>query len=282
MAGSVTTRTDITQRIAKGYGFLQPYTTTSTSATSGAAASGFFSETIQFNTVGLTFPGTLLGLQLPAGLSGSARPILTLCSVGGLPFYYGIIYLIGTVVLSSTGNQFTHDAATFPVLRTQFGAASQAVSLLPLIQITVATTVTAPAYIMRNSAPSAGYVNQDGASITGTKTFTMPAAATAVQSTYTMRLEDGDSAVQDVTQIDIQTAGSAGTASIYGLEVISSISSVSSPLSGYHDHLYGGLSFGDIGFALATAGTVTAYRVLMRPATSSGAVNGWIIGMLDT
>ncbi len=75
-----------------------------------------------------------------------------------------------------------------------------------------------------------------------------------------MRLEEGDSAVQDVTKIDVQTAGSAGAATIWGMEILAIVNAITAS-SGFHDSLVGGLHLQDLKPAAATSGSLTSYLV---------------------
>lgn len=259
---NVTTRVQAIQQISAGKAqHLLGASLASGAITSGAAASGFFTISIASNALTTAYPGTLIN---PAGVvptpGADFREVFNTynhATVNKSGFFVRL-YLIGTLNLAATGNQFTHDAATFPVTRTIYGAATQAVNLIPVMYLTTATTVTAPQFILETVAVGNGYVNQVGTGVTGTKTFTCPAAATAVQSGFILRLEDTDNAVQDITQINVTVAGSAGAANIYGMEIITPEICALINTATVSDKLLGGMGFGNLTPAVATSGTATS------------------------
>jgi hypothetical protein len=284
---AVNTRNDFYINLASGKGIITPFEQRSPTGnvTAGAAASGFFTCFLSLVQATQNQPGTLTSILFPPGLSAQAMLSLCMATTGlaaGRATYLAYFYKIGTLVLTATGNQFTHDAATFPVTRTQFGAATKPVALVPLLYITTATTTTAAQFILKNSAPSAGYTNQDGATITGTKTHTLPAAATAVSSAYILRLEEGDSAVQDVTQIDITVAASAGAASVYGVELLAPLGTLAGPAAFISEALLGGLHLNDLRPAAATSGSVTSFLGLLQMGSPTGSLSslGFLQGAL--
>jgi len=273
------------QNLAKGLGFYSPALgLAGGGGTAAAANSGLLNINLNFNSIGTTLWGTLVELQKPTGLGQTfMHGLYGIANGANVLNGLAYVYKIGTLVLTGTGNQLTHDAATFPVKRTRLGQASNALNLIPLITITTATTVTAPAFIIRNATgPSTGYVNQAGTAIQGTKTFTFPAAATGVGSTYVMRLEEGDSAVQDITKIDMQTAGSAGAATIWGMEILSVINTLNNGPAGFHDSLVGGLHMQDMAPAVAASGTATSYLVQFSFSSNSLTVQPLIWGATNS
>jgi hypothetical protein len=278
---AISTRQGIFQNMTKGLGAKMQFAplfpaSTTTAATGGTSGSSVFNVQLGFNQQGTTLPGTLVGFQLPPGLSTN---LFTLASMGGSTntqsLWLVYLYKIGTLVLSSTGNQFTHDAATFPVTRTLMGQATQALNLVPVLYITTATTTTAAAFILKASGGTAGYTNQSAAGVVGTKTFTLPAAATAVNSAYILRLEEGDSAIQDMTQIDITIAASAGAATVFGMELIGNITAMRQYMCTIEDALFSGFFMKDLVPAAATSGSATSYLALASFSNGlSGGVNG--------
>jgi hypothetical protein len=192
-------------------------------------------------------------------------------------FAFGNFYKLGTLNLAATGDQFTHDAATFPVLRTRLGQASQAVPLRPLVQITTACSVTAPIFILRTAAGAAGYVDEDGNSVIGTKTMTMPSVTTAVQSTYLFRLEDGDSAITDITAIEVTTASSTGAATIWGFEELGTVPAVIGSEGGYRDAVFSGLRMATMNSAVATSGTASSFSGILAIGSNAAATPHLVI-----
>lgn len=284
---AITTRTGISTNIGKGLGFLSPYVLTSTQAiTAAAAASGFLTTQLSYNTIGSTVPSTIVGMQLPPSLPTNLHSVFSsnIISVAARGAWLVYLYKMGTVSLTATGNQFTADSATFPITRTQFGVATSALTLTPLLYLTTATATTAPAFIIRNnSGPASGYVNQDGTSITGTITFTFPAAATAINSAFILRLEDGDSGVQKITQIDVQTAGSAGAGSIYGVEFLMPLPALIPDKSTINNSIAGLFCPNDLSPGVATSGTATAYlAIVCFGSTGANPVACLIQGVINT
>lgn len=263
------TRNDLYQNIAKGLGVNGVYhfvsngsgqTAVSTTVTTGVGQ-GHVNSTIMAQTIGTTFPGTLQKLVLPGvdrterlnfmGLAGSG-------SGGQRGAYLGYLYELGTLNLAATGNQFTHHSATFPVLRTVFGVASQAISLIPFLQVTTATTTTAPVVRLRTATDTAGYNDQDGNATIGVKTLTFPNAATELNTCLTFRLEAEDNGVRDITQIRVDTAAAAGAAKVWGFEPLVPLPRFASSYPYYIDAITYGLLMPDLKPAVATSGTANA------------------------
>ena len=252
-------------------------TVSAATTTAGAANSGHWTAKLAFNNIGTTLPGTLVGFQLPPTL---AAALYHICSYTNTDFasargvHLVRLYTIGTLNLAATGNQFTHDAATFPVLRTQLGVASQPLTLIPLLYVTDATATTAPTFYLRTDAGGAGYTDQDGNSVVGTKLFTFPTATTTVNSCFIPMLEDGDSGVRDITSVDIETASAAtATATLFGVEIISDVPSILKVLATLDDALHNGLGMMDLAPAVATSGTVTSYLCVMDLGVTSSSMN---------
>ena len=279
---AITGRSVAMQTLAAGKGLIT--TTRSTAGVSVTAATTSCNNmTCQMrgNEMTTTVPSSFDSFPSPAGMSSTALLFsnagVSTNGAGGQ--YYRWFYKLGTLNLAATGDQFTHDTATFPVLRTIFGQASQPVPLFPIVQLTTATATTAPVFRMRTAGGAAGYVNQDGSSVVGTRTMTLPGAVTASSSTYFMRLELGDTWVQDVTNIEVTTAGSAGAATVWGLEILSSphvngIYEVSA-----HDALFGGIGMNDLSPAVATSGTATALLGCLTLFSGTGSNGGVLVGI---
>lgn len=252
---SVATINDVAAQIAQGKALHTLLSGLGTGpGTAATATSGYFSLNIAANIIGTTYPNTLQSF-MPGVPAADFRSVLTYLvqNRGG---YLALLYTLGTLNLTATGNQFTHDAATFPVLGKKFGQSGQPINLIPLLYVTTATSTTAPAFMLNASGGTAGYVNQDGSGVIGTKTFTFPAATTNAQSCFILRLEDGDSSIQDITQIDVTTASATGAATLYGMQKISNFSVPTTQLSVY-DSLLGGMGLQNLNPAAATSGSAT-------------------------
>lgn len=270
----------------KGHSFNILSSTNSGALTGAAAGSGDFTVSIKANSIGTTFPSTIGDiLQLPSGTSPLRLQTLLLnLATGSTPYLLAYIYQFGTQVLTATGDQFTHHAATFPVLRTQMGT-SQAVPLLPMIQITTATTTTAAVLTMKTAAGGTGYTDQDGNNTVGTLTHTMPNIATAVNSCYFLPLEDGDRGVQNVAAIQTNTAAAAGAATIWGVEPIAFLNATyANGQDGIFDGVFGQLRMPNLRPAVATSGTANAKLVLITLTGTAANLNatGFATAVADT
>lgn len=259
---------DVITNIAKGNCQSIPTVSgTSGTGTAAAAASGFFSLITNGNSIGATWPGTLPTLAGDLG----ANPAQSMFMVNSFGVVSGSsrltwlarFYKLGVLDLTLTGDKFTHDAATFPVLRTEMGQASQPIDLIPIIVLTTATLTTAPEFILKKADGSAGYKNQSGTNVVGTLTHTLPAAATAVGSGFMLKLENGDSAVRDVMNIQVTTLGATGAADVWGMEYIAPMPSIQGSQAGLFDGVCGGLLMGDTKPAVATSGTATQFLGLI-------------------
>jgi len=218
-----TTRREFIDRLAtRGFCIPTQMSPLGTGTAAGSTlAGGFLNVQLVFDNFASTIPTTLVGLKnapLTANPMSAAMAWSMLSNGGGWTMAYA--YKIGTLNLAATGDQFTHDAATFPILRTRMGEASKPLPLIPAIYVTTATTVTAPIVTLKNGAASTGYVDQDGNTVVGTRTLTFPNAATAVQTGLMPLLELTDYAIRDIQQINVGTAASAGAATVFGIELL--------------------------------------------------------------
>ena len=271
---------DIISNIAAGKGIFSAYILSSNGgSTAAAAASGFFNIQIAANNIGTTLPNTFT--QIP---NNAIQTILNVSNItlttNQRSMEIGFLYKLGTINLTATGDRFTASAGvTFPLLRTIYGAASQAISFEPLVLITTATSVTAPIFRLRTAAGASGYINQSGASVIGTRTMTMPAAATAAQSAYIFRLEDGDSAVQSISAVEVTTASTTGAADVYGWEPLAMYGSQTSGWTHISDNLLCGINMQNLYPAVATSGSVTSYlSVITTSGTNTLSGCGIILG----
>lgn len=262
---TITTRNGAFQNRAKGLGYRFPIITTSSAGTAPAAASGFISVLLGFNAIGSTTPGTLVSIPIPTGLSNELYPSMVHyqnSGAGQRSCFTALLYKLGTVDLANAAaapyDGFTHNANfTGPLTRTLCGVSTN-VQLIPLIYITTATTTTAPAFILQaTTGPGNGYKNQAGTSVIGTKTFTCPNVATAAGSTYVLRLEDGDSAITDLTQVSVTIKSSTGVATMFGVELLLGAASGGGGYGGLNDTMLNGLSMSDMSPATPTTGSLT-------------------------
>lgn len=290
---AITTRNSILTNKGKGKGIQIPLICAATQAgTAPAAASGFAPVSITFNAIGTTLPSTIQGFPLPAGLPNElfANLLEVNYATNGATksIHLAYFYKMGTLDLANAATPpydgFTHDAGWSGTLRrTVLGAANTDISLIPLLHITTATATSAPAFILKTTAGGAGYKNQAGSSIVGTKTFTLPGAITAQGSAYILRVEDEDSAIQDMTQMSVTTKGSAGAATVYGVEILASAPGLLS-FQGVSDQLFGGLNMCNLAPAVPSTGSVTAYLGLITfsgtvaAITISGSINAVLNG----
>lgn len=279
---AITDRTDIMTKLAAGKGvFGYTLSAGGITASTGVAASGHFTGQLRANGIGSTMPSTLVSWPQP---SSSLPDHVMLMATGALNSnsstgnFIGFLYKLGTLNLAATGDQFTHDAATFPVTRTAMGATA-AIPLIPLVQITTATATTAPVFRLRTAGGAAGYVDQANNSVVGVKTMTMPAAATAAGSTFVFRLEEEDSSVLDITNIEVTTAGTAGAATIWGLEILSSVHVPNLYETYASDLLFGSLRHADLTPGTATSGTATTILGAISLASTSANLTGFYWGV---
>lgn len=267
---AIATKEDLLKRVLEGRADYAMSLMTATTATSAASATcGQITMAFTGNVLGTTFPGTLVDWQ-SSPATGDKFNLLSIYSTATAARGTGLVrlYRIGTLNLTATGDQFTHDAATFPVTRTMYGS-TRAVPLVPVILVTTATSVTAPAFQLQTNAGGAGYVDQDGNNVIGTRTITFPAAATVSGSAFILPLELTDNAITDIIQIKVTTASSTGAATLYGMEFISFMSNLSANASQF-DNFYGaGLFVANNSPAVATSGTATSLRVQLGQASSA-------------
>lgn len=264
----VATLDDILKQQARGkYVVRMGVTTANTAITAAAASSGFIGLNFTGNTIGTTLPNTFGEFLIPAGITGDLWSIASADGFSGAArgWMFARIYKVGTVNLTATGNQFTHDAATFPLVRTEFGVSSTAQALWPVIQVTTALTTTAAALTMT-------YVNQGGTSVTGTRTFTFPSATTTQGSAYFLPLEQGDWACRDISAINIATASATGAATVWLMEQLEPTYNVfTGPLTA--DYISGhGLAVANQTAAVATSGTATTSTIFSLFGASSTGV----------
>lgn len=280
-----TNRNDLMIKFAQGKGYYFQAGTTSTGGSAGAANSGGFTVQTLFNTIGSSVPGTLVGFPTPPALPANLSILMSMFngdSNSGRGVWLCYFYKIGTIDLTGTGDKFTHDAAGFPITRTQFGASAKPLTLLPFIYVTTASSVTAPAFQLQTNGGAAGYTNQDGTTVIGTKTFTFPATATTTTSGYFMRPEDGDSGVQDISQTKVTTASTTGAASVYGVELIAPMGCLHLSMASMYDGAFSGIGLQDLAPGVATSGTATSMLGLIVMSTTGGIAGGFtIIGVLN-
>lgn len=229
--------------------------------TAAAATSGSTSVVLYWNSVGTTLWSTLVDQRYPTTTAPLRATSLQINATRPVTYFLGRLYEIGDLNLTTSTSEFTHHSATFPMLANRFGQASQPVDLIPLISVTTATTVTAAAFTIDYT--------KDGGSVTGTTTHTMPAAATAIGSTFVLPLEEGDSTVRDITNINITTTSTVGAAKIWGLKPICFSSTPYAVVSHSRNLLSRPTSLPSISPATATSGTATSHLVIGSFGTSA-------------
>jgi hypothetical protein len=186
-----------------------------------AATSNSVTMQMMLNSIGSTAWGTRVGIKGPAGITGR-QSLLHHTGVANRtgPLVLARLYEFGTATFSSTvGNRLTHSAGTFPMLRTRFGHASQRLPLIPVMLVTTATATTAPQFTYT-------YNDQAGGSIGGSKVFTFPAAATRVGSMFQLPTEQNTSGVTDISAVTCTVAGTAGTVTMFGMDIIDVVPSL--------------------------------------------------------
>ena len=272
----------MTQQV-NGKGIILPMIgVTSGAGTAAASASGTFNLSLQTNFIGSSLPGTIVGFQHPAGLADCY--LVNLCgnsASADRTYMLARFYLMGTVdftVSPVAKDCFTHNAATFPVTRTIYGAATQPVPLIPVLYQTAATGSAAPVFILKTTAGGNGYKNQLNTGVTGTKSFTMPSVTTAAQTGLILRLEEGDSAVTDITQMSLTTRGNAGTANVYGMEPLMSLSVSNFGLAANSAVFSGCMP--SLTPAVATSGTVTTFLAIVSFLNTAATFRGYAHGVL--
>lgn len=274
---AITTRNGAYGRLAEGKGGVLTYLSGGLASSTGATAgSGGINVKPMFNSVGTTYPTTLVSLPKPNAtechLVYSTISNVASSAQTATCYWLGYFYKLGTVNLAATGNQFTEDTAVGPYLRTVMGQASSPITLLPIIFMTTATTTTAPQLYLRNATgPGNGYYDQDGNYTTGDQLFTFPSATTSNATSLVPMMNAGDSGVRRITHIDVTVAAAAGAATIFGFEPMTAFQTL--PYFGQNDAVdtLHNLDFPEIGPASPTSGTATSYLGLMAIGASSTA-----------
>jgi len=225
-------------------------TIASGAVTAAAAASGGLAGGLHWNAIGTTLHSTLVGFTLQPGASVNRLIGFTAMSNRAIGHSIVNLYQVGTLNLATSTSEFTHDAATFPIVRTKMGQASQPIALTPYIYITTATATTA-------AIMTFDYIDQDGNSVTGTISLTLPATTTAAGTLLRIPLEVGDSGVRDITNINITTPASAGAATIFLAEILETSGIFAAPHSGFRNSTVRSPSIPLLSPGVATSGTAT-------------------------
>lgn len=272
--GATTAIADIANLEGQGKGVrLSQVGVASGGTTAATSASANINQIFLYNSIGTTLYSTLVDIPIQAGLTSS--PLRLKNFSVGLNRVADVqlvrLYKLGTVSLS-TGT-FTHDAATFPILKTQMGS-SQALDLIPFIQVTTAPATTAPAFTF-------SYTNQADASVTGATTFTFPSATTAVGSCYMLRLEAGDSAIHDLTAMSFSATGTAGAATLWGMESFGSAKVAAATACGAKNALIKGISIPNVLPGAATSGTATSQLVPMAVGVTLTTTHSIVVDLFE-
>lgn len=234
------------------------------SGTAAAQNSGGVNVSITANNIGSTLPSTVQSFLLPAGLPNELFGNCltgTASSVNSRVVWLSYFYLMGTVDLANAAatpyNGFTHSAGWSGTLQRTIMGATTDILLIPTILITTGTATTAPVFELNTVAGGAGYVDESGNNVIGNVAFTCPAAATASGSMFVLRLNDGDSAIKNMTQMKVTTKGTAGAANVYGVEPLIPCF-IDNSYGGAGDAVFGGLRMHDLKPAVPSSGTVTS------------------------
>lgn len=270
--------TDVRRRIAQGKGAYIPLITLGNgSLTTATATSGHFTNSLNVNSIGSTYPTTLTGFDalfnessvLAAQLLGSSSAI-----EHGM---FGIFYQIGTFSIS--GASFTHSGTFTRLRRTVFGQANTAIPYIPVYYVTTAVSgaSSAPTFTFT-------YVDQDGNTGETSITNTLPATAVNAQSCYNMMPKTSDSAVLDITAMSITANGaSAGACTIYGFEPLATQITYATTELCNHDTIYGGLKLPDLQPASPDSGSVTSFLGWLYPSNNATANNmSILVGVSNT
>ena len=218
--------------------------------TSAAAASGSIAGGLHWNALGTTLHSALVGFIMPPGAASNRLVGVTVQSTRSIGINIVNLYQVGTLNLATSSGEFTHDAATFPILRTKMGQASQPLALTPYLYVTTATATTAVVLTI-------DYVNQDGGSVTGTVTLTLPATTTAAGTLLRIPIEIGDSGVRDITAINITTPASAGAATIFLAEILDTVATPQAHQAGYRNTVVRSPNMPLFSPGVATSGTAS-------------------------
>lgn len=232
--------------------------------TAAAAASGYISSHVLLNNLGTTLASTLRGFPMQAGISTKRMRLIYAQSHNNraITSLVANLYLIGTVDFTATGQRLTHHSATFPLLRTRMGQASQPMAGIPLLYITVATATTAPIFTI-------DYTDATGASKTGTLTTTLPAAITTQNSCYIPPLEAGTTGVRDVSAVNVTAAATAGKANLYLMEQLCYTTTPVLNMPGVADMVYTGFAPPRFDPAVATSGTASVLTAMVSLGSTS-------------
>lgn len=140
---------------------------------------------------GIVFPDTSTDQKYIMTFGAAASQNCTL-------MLYDRLVGVSGLSLASTGNKTVSSTA----LGRYTSTASSVVEAW--VEVTTATTVTAPVLSMNSYTNEAGTAAQAGA------TITLPSAATVLRSMFKLPLQAGDKGVQACSTINVATAGSTG------------------------------------------------------------------------
>jgi hypothetical protein len=255
--------------------------TAAAASTAATVNSGSITLLTSGGAIGTTYPSTIVGMPDSKNTTVDMIHTQSMFLNGNQNRGSGMarFYRVGTLNLTTTGDQFTHDSATFPLLRKIMGQTSQPLSLIPVVQVTTATSVTAPVIRLATAGGAAGYTDQDGNATIGNIDFTFPAIATAVNSWYTLRLNTGDWAVRDINQIRVITASTTGAATIWLMEVINPVQSAVL-LPSLFDPVFGSAFMPtNVNPAVATTGTATSLMLGIGHQATSETKLGFDVGV---
>lgn len=271
----VATSADILiQQAAGKYVFRASNTAVTTASTAANATSGFVNMQFSGGNPGTTFPNTIASIEGPSNVASDWMLLNLLASpVTGRHSGIGRIYRLGTCNFTALGEAFTPDAATFPLLRSEMGASNVPQSFIPIMQVTATTGGAAVQFQIRNAGSTAGYVNAQGTTVVGTKTFVFPSASTLVNSTYFLPLNDGDYSCRTITNIACTVSGANAFATIWLFEDLGIGQSLVAGAA-LTEQLYGsGLRVTQCAPATATSGTATSALIAYNIGNTAAVIN---------
>lgn len=233
-------------------------TSNTTATTAATATTGFVSFQIVGNQIGSVWPNTIAELQTTNGPDNTALVNIMATATVARGSATALIYKVGSVNFTATGNRFTHDAATFPLLRDEMGLSNQPQAYLPFLRVTTAITGVSPVIRLQTATGGAGYVDQDGVNVIGTTSISIPLSL--VGTCYFLPLNTG-SACRDILQVRVDTAATGGVAEVWMYEELVANQTVVAG-AGIYDVFGGsGLNLAPAKPAMATAGSATTLFV---------------------
>jgi hypothetical protein len=165
------------------------------SPAAGAAAAVSPGESLTSAAGGMVFADAAPDIKHLIGLAAQSTS-------AGTFIIYDRLYQVGGISLTSTGDKALNNGS---IVLPRY---TDGIGVLPLIEVTTATTTTAPVVTLTS------YVNQADAIKTTAASLTFPAAATVLNLCSWLPIVAGDTGVKQVTTLNVGTAASAGVACV--------------------------------------------------------------------